>query len=104
MRVFAIAVFLFVAASIIPGRAAESVLQGVHTQAADDSSVQIALQFSGDLPDARIVRSGEHTVHVVFVGQASTAFAPPENSGEVHDVPVATVPCTLSVKLPLFVL
>jgi general secretion pathway protein D len=77
LRVFAIAVFLFVAAGIIPGRAAESVLQGVHTQAADDSSVQIALQFSGDLPDVRIVRSGEHTVHVVFVGARVGAHSHP---------------------------
>jgi len=59
---------LFFAQSALPGRAAEAVLQGVRTQVADDTSVQIALQFSGELPDVRVVRSGEHLVHVVFLG------------------------------------
>lgn len=66
--------------------AAEPVLHGLQTQVADDSSVQISLQFSGGLPDVRIVRSGERLVHVVFIG---ATFAPHAvqaitHSGEVQ--------------------
>lgn len=43
-------------------------LQSVQAREADDGSVQVTLQFKGDLPDVRVVRSGEHLVHVVFVG------------------------------------
>lgn len=68
MRLFATVLCLLLASGIEPARAAEPTLQGVHTQVADDTSVQIALQFSGGLPDVRVVRSGEHIVHVVFIG------------------------------------
>jgi hypothetical protein len=42
-------------------------------------------------------------VQVVPVGHTSTAFAPPANSDDVHAVPAATVPRTLSLNAPLLV-
>lgn len=67
-----ISIALFLAVLVLgapsTANAAEPSLHGVHTEVADDSSAQIQLEFSGGLPDVRVVRSGEHTVHVVFIG------------------------------------
>lgn len=52
----------------IPAAADASLLQSVQARKADDGSVQVSVQFSGELPDVRVVRSGEHLVHVVFIG------------------------------------
>lgn len=77
---------LLLAAGIGPARAAEPTLQGMHTQVADDASVQIALQFAGGLPDVRVVRSSEHVVHVVFIGaqMAPHAHLAINHTGEIQ--------------------
>lgn len=89
MRLRLLLVFLsalLVLPTSLIARAAEPTLTGVHTKVADDGSAQVALEFSGGLPDVRVVRSGEHVVHVVFIGahMAPNAHFPVEHSGEIE--------------------
>ena len=86
MRLTALALCLLLAAAIRPASAAEPALESVHTQVADDASVQISLQFAGGLPDVRVVRSGEHIVHVVFIGaqMAPRAHFAINHTGEIQ--------------------
>lgn len=60
----------------LPAASADvSVLQNLQARQADDGSVQVTLQFSGEVPDVRVVRSAEHLVHVVFIGAEIPANA-----------------------------
>ena len=70
MRFIALVFAMLFAVQTLPAAAADrpALLTNVESHAADDGSVQISLQFSGALPDVRVVRSGEHLVHVVFIG------------------------------------
>ena len=53
----------------LPAASADvSVLSNVEAREADDGSVQVTLEFRGAVPDVRVVRSGEHLIHVVFIG------------------------------------
>lgn len=66
----------------LPAASADlSFLQNVESRKADDGSVQVTLQFSGNLPDVRVVRSAEHLVHVVFIG----AEVPPRKYYAIGD-------------------
>lgn len=72
-RFIAIVFAVLVTLQALPAASANvSTLTGVQSRIADDGSVQVSLQFAHGIPDVRVVRSGEHLVHVVFIG-AQTA-------------------------------
>jgi len=68
-RIRALAMCAAFAVLSAPAVAGEATVLGTATaQAAADGSVRVTIPFTGPAPETQIVRSGEHSVHVVFIG------------------------------------
>jgi general secretion pathway protein D len=78
-------ILLLAIACVQPVRAAESSLQSVHTEVADDGSVGITLTFNGEVPDVRVIHAAGPYVHVVFIGAnlGGKKHAPIARGGEI---------------------
>ena len=70
LRILALVALILLSPISASGDSAETLLQHVSSVAADDGSVRITLYFNQRSPETRVIRSDEHTVHVVMINTA----------------------------------
>jgi general secretion pathway protein D len=68
IRAAAFAAFVLISPLRASGDSNDVLLQRVSSVVADDGSLRITLGFNRAAPESRVIRSGEHTVHVVLLG------------------------------------
>ncbi len=77
----AFAAFVFISPLQASGDNGDALLQHVSSTVADDGSTRITLSFNRAAPETRVIRSGEHTVHIVLIGAALPGNEHPVVSG-----------------------